>query len=45
MEGFVLYIVSCDAREKRVEVESYSSPIIVGSRGHSSIVPVPNHIF
>lgn len=29
----VLFIVSCDVIERRVEVETDSSPIIVGSRG------------
>jgi hypothetical protein len=29
----VLFIVSCDVIEGRVEVETDSSPIIVGSRG------------
>lgn len=33
IEEVVLFIVSCDVIERRVEVETDSSPIIVGSRG------------
>ncbi len=43
MRGSVLFIVSCYVIERRVEVETNSSPITVGSRGHSSFnVPAPH---